>query len=469
MTSAELRVVVDRLRAAEAVVNDGLTATRGAFLRAMGTVRQQAPATAGNALATVLDPALDEAREPMMRELIMATEAITGTIQVECDALQALLRAAEDREADAPTLSMRAVASRPAPSVPPVMSVEFDPLTYQFNAFGDSDIEEAGWSGGDGVFSVGMPDGRVVWMFADTMMGHVNGDGSRPRLGWRPGRTRMPNNCLVVQAGDQFATVARPLEEPRTWVDIDAVAPHGGNNVTWTGDGQVHDGLLELLYRRYGQADGFNGLAVARFHPSRFDEMIDLTPIPSGPTAWGSGVLRADDGMTYVYGTEDTRSAKYLRIARTPGSLLDPWEYYASNDEWSPHEHESVRVLEGVANELSVSVVNGRFVLVTHDNSVPMSPDVVAYAAASPAGPFVGKTALFRTPEHGDAGTYGLPQVHSYNAHAHSAIDRGPGALVISYCVNSAATRIVDGEEVFDVEADSSIYRPRFVTVRFDV
>lgn len=38
-----------------------------------------------------------------------------------------------------------------------------------------------GWTGADSTFSVGLPDGRIVWLFSDTFLGPINPDGvSRP-------------------------------------------------------------------------------------------------------------------------------------------------------------------------------------------------------------------------------------------------------------------------------------------------
>ena len=37
-----------------------------------------------------------------------------------------------------------------------------------------------GWTGGDGTYSVGLPDGRTAWSFGDTFLGTIAPDGSRP-------------------------------------------------------------------------------------------------------------------------------------------------------------------------------------------------------------------------------------------------------------------------------------------------
>ena len=41
-----------------------------------------------------------------------------------------------------------------------------------------------GFTGGDGTYSVLLPDGRTVWIFGDTFLGTVNPDLTRKRLLW---------------------------------------------------------------------------------------------------------------------------------------------------------------------------------------------------------------------------------------------------------------------------------------------
>jgi hypothetical protein len=165
--------------------------------------------------------------------------------------------------------------------------------------------------------------------------------------------------------------------------------------------------------------------------------------------------------MTYVYGVEDLGAHKYMHIARVRGSLTGRWEYYAGNGTWSDHETDSVRVLDGVSNEYSVHRLrNGLYMLTTMDTSVAFSNEMVAYFACSPTGPFVARTTLYTTPETGLFGSYGDPDIYTYNAHAHPELS-DPTNVVISYNVNSFDATI-GGDHYKDV----SIYRPRFVDVR---
>jgi hypothetical protein len=166
--------------------------------------------------------------------------------------------------------------------------------------------------------------------------------------------------------------------------------------------------------------------------------------------AWASGLLK-DGGHTYVYGVEDLGPSKYMHIARVHGdSLLGRWEFLGKDGTWSPDETGSARIMDGVANEYSVTKVGNGYVLLTHDTTEAVSSHIVAYSSCSPSGPFTGKQLVYTTPE--TAGN-----VFTYNAHAHPDV---PGhGLVVSYNVNS----LVDTDHYKDV----SIYRARFIDVSF--
>ena len=65
-------------------------------------------------------------------------------------------------------------------------------LQTMFGSYGDAGGH---WTGGDSTASVLLPDGRIAWLFSDTLMGTVNADFSRPR------NSPFINNSIVVQDG----------------------------------------------------------------------------------------------------------------------------------------------------------------------------------------------------------------------------------------------------------------------------
>ena len=324
-----------------------------------------------------------------------------------------------------------------------------DPLQDAFAAYGNTG---EGWTGGDGAYSVPLPDGRTAWLFSDTFLGPVNPDGSRPS--WAP----LVRNSIVVEDAGAFSTRvgSDALGRPRAIVDTP-----DQTSWYWMGDGTVQDGELRIVVFHFVAVPGpllFQqiGVALARFSLPDLT-LRGVTQLPQaflpgeggGPVSYGSAILERGD-YDYVYGVEDLRSEKYLHVARTPhGDLNAAWEYWTGSA-WSSLPVASARLLSGVANELSVSAFGGRFVLVAQDHAI--GRDILAYDAPAPWGPFSNGRVVYTTPETGG-------NIVTYNAKAHPG--RGPpGTLLIGYNVNSASFG--------DLFADVTIYRPRFVDVPFE-
>ncbi|WP_199238364.1 DUF4185 domain-containing protein [Kribbella steppae] len=311
-----------------------------------------------------------------------------------------------------------------------------------------------GWTGGDSTYSVKLSGGRTVWIFSDTFLGPVNPDGSRPTT------TPFINNSFVVQRGNSVKTVTGGTPANPT-----ALVPPPANGWYWFGAAQTSNAgrNLDVVALRFektgtGQWDWrWASNYIARFD-SKTLKLKKLIAIPSAANVQWSGWLQRDGGYTYIYGVEDLGASKYQHVARVRGDDLTakPWEYWTGNG-WSANETASARVLEGVANEHSVSRWRDGYLLVTHDTTELFSKRVLGYFSCSPTGPWVKPVELYQTPETGADGSYGNANIITYNSHDHPDQRRG-NQLLVSYNVNSLDANT-------DLYADVSIYRPRFVAV----
>ncbi|MEV0157656.1 fibronectin type III domain-containing protein [Micromonospora sp. NPDC050686] len=315
-------------------------------------------------------------------------------------------------------------------------------LTALFDAYGDT---SGRWSGADRTASVRLPDGRLLWLFSDTFLGPVGADGSRPRT------APFIHNSAVVQRSDQLVETVHggTADDPRPLVP--AIEP---DEFHWIGDAQVAGDTLQVLVNRYRRTGAspldhrLLGTALATFALPALTP-TGIRPLPlDDRVSWGSEVLR-DGDHTYVYGTEAAGEAKFAHVARVRGDDLGgPWEFWTGRD-WSTDDDASARVLSGVGTSYGVQRVAGGYVLVTHENNLVFSAELVAYPADSPVGPFRGPDYLHTAPETADGHLV-------YDADLHPASAR-PGKLLISYNVND-----VDDAVTY---ADAGLYRPRFVEV----
>lgn len=369
---------------------------------------------------------------------IALTAAVAGALSVGLLGAPAL--------AAQPSATSPGGAPVPAPGSAPVSATVDQPLTDRFEHYGDT----AGrWTGADSAYSVPLPGGAVAWLYSDTFLGAVNPDHSRP------GDSPFVHNSIVVDRGGSLTTyTGGTAAAPASLVTV-----AGGDEQQdwyWFGDGTVEGSHLRvslLHFRKTGTGSfdfAYAGSAVASFDlPSM--RLEGVTTRPAGTVEWGSAILE-DGPWTYVYGVEDLQSTKYLHVARvrTNGLVRAPWQFWDGSG-WTADETASSRVMDGVANEFSVSKFQGGYALVTSDTTEILSPHIVLYRSSSPVGPFTGKTALHTTPE--TAGN-----VFTYNAKAHPELGDA-NTLVVTYNVNSFDTA--------DVYRNVDDYRPRYIDVRF--
>lgn len=326
------------------------------------------------------------------------------------------------------------------------------PLTQKFSEYGN---RSGSWVGGDSTYSVPLKDGRTAWLFSDTLLGTVVNDAVTPES------RGFINQSIVIQQGDEL--VATVPSGARTAFDS-MFATDDPNSWFWLGAGyQAPDGTLFIglnQYRRFGSGLwdwGWDHTAIGVVNPK--DWTVDrLTNVADNSgVQWTSWFERAE-GKTYIYGVKDGGALKQAYVVRVAGhdiSRVGKWRYWTGTG-WSRDASSARPILDHVANEYSVTKFRDGYLLVTQDTAAAFSNDIVAYTSCSPIGPFVNKTHLFKTPETGLSGSYGDPNIYTYNAHVHPELSDDT-RLTISYNVNT-----FDTEHAYD---DVTIYRPRFWTI----
>lgn len=322
-------------------------------------------------------------------------------------------------------------------------------LNTLFNTYSDSGV---GWTGADSTYSTSLPSGRQLWMFSDTFLGPVNPGGSRPLT------TPFLHNSYVVRNGSTLSTIHGGTAAAPDSLYHPAAADHW----YWLGAGLTINGVVNQILVEFGRTGtgpwdfAWMGTSLARVPAGQLNQPTGIYPLPSATAVTWSGWLQPIGNYLYVYGVEDLGASKYLHVARAAGrNLLGQWQFWTGSG-WSTQEADSVRVLEGVSNEHSVTPWRGRWLLVTQDTTELFSTKIVGYLGASPTGPFTGKTLLYSTPETGATGSYGNPNVYTYNPHVHPELSTD-SRLLVSYNVNS-----FNGDDLYQ---DVSIYRPRFIDV----
>ena len=369
----------------------------------------------------------------------------------------------------------------PGVSVPEQQSATADTtMDAMFSGYADNVNQPDHWTGADGTYSAALPGNHELWIFSDTFLGTVNPDGTRSPTISDGGTTPFINNSFVEQpAGDTAYRDLATIHGGSAANPTALMPPPDASHWYWAGDALATGSRLQAVYQEYGRYGTgaydwkWTGNVLATYKISDLSKPVAVTALPSASgVAWGVWLMR-EGAYTYVYGVEDLGANKYLHLARVHGHDIGTgaFEYFAGTGAggqpvWSAAETASIRLPDPtasdgylhVANEFSVSRLGGVYVLITQD-AAPLSPDIDAYYACTPYGPFADRTKVYTEPEMGHGGKNGTDaNVFTYNAHAHPEVSSG-NTLVISYNENSFVNT--------DLYSDASIYAPRFIDVKF--
>jgi hypothetical protein len=216
------------------------------------------------------------------------------------------------------------------PSSPAAYAAAFDQLRHTTS-----------WLSADTAVAVPLPDGRTVWLFGDTYVGTLRGDGTIDP------NSRLLDNSFVVQSG----ACLTPLEGAQPSAP-GSLIPGAPGEAYWPASGVVEDGVLRVFcthVRRTGRGPldyVLLDVQVATFSlPGLVLEGVQPLPFPTGPSAlYGSTSFVDTDGTVYLY--EENRGDVF--VARAPvGQILVPgaWQFWGdpgTGATWVPNQAESV-------------------------------------------------------------------------------------------------------------------------------
>ena len=373
---------------------------------------------------------------------------------------------------------------------------------------------QSGWTGGDGAGTVDLKDGRVVWMFGDSLIGDI-------KEGKHAAGTHMINNAIAVQTlGKQpqpsqfeFAVGSKNSKgKPTAWVvpDPDKVKPTvpitnkkyprgwfwpaGGGCLMGTGQQKK----LVMFFFHVGRTDRDKGVwsfkniggamlvvdnpdqPIERWKSRQIDLpfVVDIDKVELAKkknqkgvleTTWGMScvvekVTSASTGkaieMVYVFGArQKSRFNRQLLLARVPANQIEDlkaWRFYSGKsktDSWSQSAGDAKPIAERIAAEFSIHSTkhSGKPKYILIHSDPMLGTQIHGRVADSLEGPWSPRTQLYRVPDVAKSKNY-----FTYAAKAHARLSP-KGKLLISYVVNS--------QDFWEMLRDASIYRPRFIRV----
>lgn len=286
-----------------------------------------------------------------------------------------------------------------------------------------------GWLGGDQTTTTRLPDGRTLWVFADTLWRDRH---RRAKL--HPG-VRLAHSPFVLQHHGCFAPVSGPGRGP-------VIADPGDGTWYWPQQAVVDGDRLwvTLLHVAgvYGRGLEFQllGADLAEFslRPGGEPEYVATHPTPASDAGdfgvlWGASLARSGD-MLLVYGTRRMQCpclGKELLLATVAASeIADPYAWrYRTDFGWSDMPAEAAVLYPaegGVSTAFSTHLGSRGWTLVTKRGEF-LGNTVITLTATEPWGPFLSQDLLY-SPSVGSHITY-LPM-------AHHDVPLSDGSLLVS-------------------------------------
>ena len=314
-------------------------------------------------------------------------------------------------------------------------------------------------TGGDGMYSIALPDGRSIFLMGDSYIGTVTN-------GQRSTSDHMYRNTYILYDHENVSAIYGANGNKNASA---AVPPDYPNEEKWYWPGHgfvAGDKLYIFQTLMYQGKEGMWGFMYETTHILEYQlpnlELSKTTPIPfNGSTDIHYGMATLKEGETiYIYAqvdiTNDMNPISEVLVARaTISSLYTNWEYYTGSG-WSTNPLEAVKLegLESVAvsSQFNVFKLHDKYVLLTQKKTFK-SGEIYTFIADTPYGPWRNKQLVFKTSEQN------IPNLFTYNAMAHPQFEKD-GMVLISYNVNTE----VYAEQFSDV----STYRPRFFWVDID-
>ena len=311
-----------------------------------------------------------------------------------------------------------------------------------------------GFTGGDGTYSVKLPDGRSVWIFGDTFLGQVEEDGSRKKMD--PIYIR---NSFVIQDGDNLTTLHQNINGRDHSTVIPPHVLDSDFEITeteqwyWPGDGLIENNELKVFMSEFHQTGSgmwdfqWKNTALASFSLPDL-KLIDITyfSFPNNNIHWGHAVFE-DDEYTYIYGLGN---GKPYAARAASGSIYGQWEFYTAEG-WSKN-HENCTPIADIdgSEQFSILKWKGKYIFITQLGG--LSDQICSFTSDKPFSDWGNKQVIYKTPL--------LPEnnknIFTYNAVAHPQFIEN-NSILVSYNTNSF--------ELEDHFKDAGIYRPRFIRV----
>jgi hypothetical protein len=312
---------------------------------------------------------------------------------------------------------------------------------------------EPRWLGGDAAYSVPLNDGRILWMFGDTLISKSDRN-SRAE-------SALIHNSVAIQKGDDPVTAAMTFHWRSGEGGPASFFPDEGDRWYWPQHGiRLGKELVLFLMRvRPGaqgtfETDGWRAAVIDDADGEPTDWKVRIVAPTGTPPGIVFGAMLYREGRVYALGQRDPGDHSGYLMRWTEDDIASGRvafaEWWADTRGWI----NDVRVAPtpvmpntGPGGSLHYDLQRRRWLAIRSDGFG--ASNIVVATADRPIGPFTQPQAIFRPPESD------RPRTLVYGAKAHPELAAG-GALALTYTTNSFG-------DLAALIGDTSLYYPRFV------
>jgi hypothetical protein len=319
------------------------------------------------------------------------------------------------------------VVSTVRPSTPATAAEAWPDTVAECQAMFDNKNDST-WRAADGNLTVGLPNGKIAWLFGDTL-----------REGESPVR-----NSVLVQEGSRLTSPTGGQ----------AIPNDGNGDYYWPTDAIMDGGLLRAFVGRLGTVNGAfesHGMALATFtldsrgYPVYSGNKLNLTSSNEDVAVqWGTSTVR-DGSYVYVYGQQRRQGlwifGRDVYLARVPVDQLvsrSSWRYWTGSG-WVSDQTRATRIEQAesgrFASSFSVDKVGGKWVVISKEADF-LGNRIIRMEAESPMGPFTIKRSI---------STPGTSTQWAYQAKGHPELPLATGKLLVTWNLGSSdPSRLLD-------------------------
>ena len=322
-----------------------------------------------------------------------------------------------------------------------------------------------GWWGADAAYFIPLPDGRIVWVFGDTLYGK-----ERVVKNKIP---RMVRNSIAISTCDADGNwnVEYVMRGADTGQPQDFFQARDGSYWYWALDGFFHgeDLWVTLLCIREAAAPADPDSEVFTFETCGTDlaklSNLDAPPeewpvkyfplVPDGTRAHPSATAVVEGDYAYIFGVYE-EGGRPMVLARIPLDGLeapaDNLEYLASDDTWKPgfDPTRAKHVMERGVTEMSVRYHPGlkKWIALLGAPEFP-SDKVLFRTAPRLTGPWTEGKVVYQFPDMQRTAPAYDKDTFCYAVKEHPEF-RKPGEILITYVCNTfTVAKIVDNLTIY--------------------